>query len=499
MHAAEAHDARVRRWALIVIVISLGLRVWGLDAQSIWRDEADSLAVANSPAQLRSMLTTPGHNAPLYYLLLRGWQGLAGSSLLAARLFSALWGVLAVALTYAVGRRLFSARLGALAALCAGLSPYLVWYSQEARTYAPLLAFSLLSFWLFLRALQERKTGLWALWALCSGLCLYLHLLTALLIVAQAAIGVLWRLRGHRLPWTAALALAGVLLAGAPLWIWEARLLLNPLPSGYAPAAPGQMIAGLSLAFTTGASGRLPLILAAPGLFLALAGVVLPPSERGVWVVLLWLLIPLMGLALIAAVTPLFNERYLIYLAPAWYLLTARGVLAFGSRSKALAGAALGALLLVNAAGLWVQYTQTIKPDFRGAAAVYAAQRQSDDGVLFLIPQAQVVFEQWLPADRARYLSAPFANRPADQIRLDRRMRALLGDSRRIWLLESEPALWDRQGLVAGWLERHGERSLRVDLHLVTLSLYVDIDAQRKDALTPVEYYLPLMLRVSKR
>ena len=73
MLSTEVRARRIKYLILILLVISLGLRVWGLDTQSIWRDEADSLRFASSPAQLQEMFLTPGHNAPLYYLALRGW------------------------------------------------------------------------------------------------------------------------------------------------------------------------------------------------------------------------------------------------------------------------------------------------------------------------------------------------------------------------------------------------------------------------------------------
>jgi 4-amino-4-deoxy-L-arabinose transferase-like glycosyltransferase len=427
--------------------------------------------------------------------MLRGWQTVAGPGLAAARLFSALWGTLAVAFTYAVARRLFSARVGLLAALCAGLSPYLVWYSQEARTYAPLLALTLCSTWLFLRALERDDGRTWAGYVVITGLCLYLHILAALLILAHVGMGAANMVKRRRARPAALLALAGVLLAGGPLWLLEARLFFAALPSGYAPAAPGQIVAGLLLAFTTGAAGRLPLFVAAPGLLLALAGALLPPAERGRSHALLWLLMPPAALILITLATPIFNERYLIFIAPAFYIFTARGALALARLWKPLGALALVALLLVNLAGLWVQYSQTIKPDFEGAAALYAAQRQDGDQIIFLIPQAQGVFEQVLPAGAGRFLAAPYANRPADQMRLDRRMRELVGAGGRVWLLESEAALWDRQGAIAGWLEAHGRRVLRAPLHLVTISLYEDVNTQMWNAQRERERFLPLVMR----
>jgi len=369
------------------------------------------------------------------------------------------------------------------------------------------------------------------------------------------------------------LALAGVALLGMPLLAWEARFLLAPLTPGQTPANAGQIAAGLLLALTTTPSGRLPLALAAPGLFVALAGVLLADEVRSgassdaervgprgpsasedadsaavqiavpgtpvvrsgassdaersasqgpsasedadsaavpdpaavptagpghplgaIPITLIWLLAPPAALILLSLVVPLFTERYLIFIAPAFYLLLARGILALWSVWKPLGLLVAGALVAVAGAGLWIQATQPIKPDFRGAVAYYAARRQPGDLVLFLIPQARVVFDQLAPAGASSlYLAAPFANDPAVRAHLDRRMKSLVGEGRRVWLVESEAGLWDRQGLTARWLADHSRRSSLTRFHLVTLTLYEGVSPRFGSASWPLDSYLPLV------
>jgi mannosyltransferase len=294
MNADRATSLRLA--ILAILLLSFIIRLAGLNAQSIWRDEADSLRFAGSPALLTQMLTEPGHNGPLYYVLLRGWLGLVGPGLTAARLFSALWGTLTVALVYAVGRRLFTVSVAALAALLAGVSPYLVWYSQEARMYAPALAVGLLALRLLLAALKRGGAGRWLIYVLSAGLSLYLHLAAALLIPVHILAGLLTR---RRLIYLAAL---GLLLTAGPLLSWIIPFLLHPIVIGRAPARPADMFAGLLLALTAGPSGLFSLWTALPGLFLALAGAALAPAgeRRPVGLALAWVLLPLAGLALLA-------------------------------------------------------------------------------------------------------------------------------------------------------------------------------------------------------
>ena len=97
-------------------------------------------------------------HGPLYAVLLHFWGGLAGDSEWAMRLPSALFGVATVpALAWMSGRWLGRETVVPAAWLAAG-SPFLVWYSQEARNYALLLLCATLSVGVML-GLRRRLGG----------------------------------------------------------------------------------------------------------------------------------------------------------------------------------------------------------------------------------------------------------------------------------------------------------------------------------------------------
>jgi hypothetical protein len=99
--------ARLLSWPpfplLLLCLLAFSLRVFRLDFQPIWFDE--DLAYQRATAELDVSLASMA-GSPLYYVILRGWADLAGSSLYALRFFSALCGTLAVPLIYQVARRL---------------------------------------------------------------------------------------------------------------------------------------------------------------------------------------------------------------------------------------------------------------------------------------------------------------------------------------------------------------------------------------------------------
>jgi hypothetical protein len=76
-----------------------------------------------------------------------------------------------------------------IAAVLVASNPYLIWYSQEARSYALLVAFGALGLWLFARSLHDpsrRTLGGWV--AVASGLALCTHYFAIFAILAEAAL-----------------------------------------------------------------------------------------------------------------------------------------------------------------------------------------------------------------------------------------------------------------------------------------------------------------------
>ena len=124
---------------LLILLLAFALRVYRLDAQSIWYDEGLSIALAEqSPAQTVTLSASTDH-PPLHALLLGVWIRLAGNSDFSVRFLSVSLGVIVVALAYVLGC-LFDPRAGLIGAGLTALSPLAVYYSQETRGYMLLTA-----------------------------------------------------------------------------------------------------------------------------------------------------------------------------------------------------------------------------------------------------------------------------------------------------------------------------------------------------------------------
>jgi mannosyltransferase len=179
----------------LILLLALLLRLYRLDATSLWYDEGWSVHLAREPlGRALRQIGSEGHtHPPGYYLLLMAWVRIFGSTVSAVRGLSVLIGVLTVWAIYRLGANLFDRRTGLLAALAAAIAPSFVVYSQETRMYALL---ALLFAWLLdlgsrlLYAGDSWRRRDWVALVLVEILAIYTHYFSFL---ALAGLG-LWAL-----------------------------------------------------------------------------------------------------------------------------------------------------------------------------------------------------------------------------------------------------------------------------------------------------------------
>ena len=462
-----------RAWWLVTLWLAFGLRAWGLDAQSLWRDEVDTVRFATQPLPaLLSMFTTPGHNGALYYLLIRPWALYFGSQDFALRFTAVMGGVLAIPLTYQVLRRWIGARPALLAALLMTASPYAVWYSQELRMYAWILALVLAATWCWQRALWDGRVEYWVPYVVLIAAGIYMHFLIALLIPTHLILAFLFP-HALRKRWPIiALAYFSFTLPYWPLAWWQRKLLFSPTFQTGHPFVPWpEMIAKLLSVFSTGVH-RLNLptdipesLTMSPLLFLGFSGLLLPGKRLRLppitWRLrvglLLWFLVPTAGLFLISLELPLFTERYLIWTMPAVYGLAALGTwrLTQGHPGGWIPWALCLSLFLL---GIGYQIRYPIKPDMRSVTAYVESQRAPDSKVVLHLGYLIHAYTYYAPASRPSLVEAPAPGPLGSLEQTGQDLLYRLGGTRDVWLVESESAMWDPKGLVRQWLDQNAVR-----------------------------------------
>lgn len=248
------------------MALAAGLRFSTLSLQSFDIDESVTVALLHQGlhATLTTLPTTE-KSPPLYYVLAWAWSRPFGLSETGLRSLSALLGTLTVPVAYDAAWQLVSKRAGLITAALVATSPFLIWYSQEARAYALLGLLACGSFALFVRLLKRPSGRLLATWALLSALALATHYFAAFLVAPEA----LWLLARARPRTHVALAVGGLTAISAallPLALHQAHqfhgregFLATPLRSRIT-SVPVQLLLGPEVT-----NGSKPLLFAVAG------------------------------------------------------------------------------------------------------------------------------------------------------------------------------------------------------------------------------------------
>ena len=498
---------------LVWIFFAFLIRLDGLTFQSLWRDEVDAICFAQAPLlrelpqtalsftpscppnipELLAAFTNPGFNGPLYFLILRGVILLFGYSEFALRFFSLMCGVISVALIITLGTRLFNRAVGATAGALLVISAYQVWYSQEAKMYTLITMLALASIYFLRRAVEEGRLRFWIGVVVCTSLAMGAHILAALLIPVQVIMFLLWWPYSRRHLIAGLIALACVTLPYYQVGRERVNLIFQAAETGFARYTLGEMLNVLGRAYTGGIlnnlSDQVVLIVTGAAAALAIFGLIAidaptrsasrPDRILTRLSLLVWALIPTLTIAFISINRPLFTDRYLIWIQPAFYLAVALGLYALWDWIKPLAVIAFAALLIISGAGLITQGTTPFKSDFRSAAQAIEPQIQPSDLVVFQIPYVQYDFDYYF---RQPYhaVGGPYTNFPGNvngYQNSDEAEFAQIGSmftgQHTVWLVSSEAAMWDARNLLQRWLDANGTITFREDYAQVQVTRYV--------------------------
>ncbi len=191
--AVPTVSAGARDWVAIGIPTALAAVLCFLDisGRSLGFDEAATVTIASQHGSaLGAAIAHDGGNMSGFYLLLHALIGMFGNSLLVIRFPSALASVVTVALVGVIGLRLFSARAAFAAGLLAAVSLPLVFWAQNARGYAPMVAFVCAAFVAFIELAtegsDERPNRLyWVAYVIFMALATYASFVAVLVVPAQ--------------------------------------------------------------------------------------------------------------------------------------------------------------------------------------------------------------------------------------------------------------------------------------------------------------------------
>lgn len=387
-----------------ITILGAALRVL-VARQSIFADELSTfwISARHGLGEVLNLLYSHGriHHAEITppVSFLASWLSTRpGDSPELLRLPALVAGTATIPLVHLIGRRTVGRGAGLVAGSLVALSPFMIYYSAEARAYGLmmfLLAASTLS---MLLALDTGRNRYWVLYAVCAAAAFCTHYTSAFILAVQ----LLWLLwaepRARRAGLLASLGAAVLVLPWLPGLIADLRSPTVKILSALSPFTGGAVrvdIEHWALGYPYTVAGglrELPgipalALLAAAGLLVA-GGLILRGSRRGLGapdrrLVLLGALLlatPVGEIVISATGNHIIGVRDL---AASWpfLALTAAGLLAAAPRGPALAAALLAVVAFALGAAKMLE-SRFARPDYQAAAAYVAAHAGPRDVVL---------------------------------------------------------------------------------------------------------------------
>lgn len=434
---------------VVLLQIAFLWRVHEIGGQSLWHDEGNTyVQTTRTFAEIADNASRDIH-PPLYYWLIAMWTRLMGDSETGLRSLSLFASIITVAVTYAIGKRLFGIPPAVLAMIFISLNTFSIYYAQEARMYALLALLGALAMWQFVRFFDpaegyditahptssqnhiavpklRRDVQIGIGLAVINTIGLYTHYAYPLVMLTQAVFAILWfgadglRIIGEKSSFTPLLrhiityiGLNGITII---LFIPQLPTALHQL-SGWGQAAslmPSSIViptilAYLSVGITLGMGLHIAIIF-----FLLFALLQLPNEPRRMWwkvgLPVGWVVISI-GVFLALG---LYREANLKFLLPAqvgFALWMGRGVWELWTLKprhenrhveyipKLAAGVGFISVIVLHINGIPPLYTDFRRDDYRGIATSIMTDAHDGDAIILSAPNQAEVFRYYYRGD----------------------------------------------------------------------------------------------------
>ncbi|NDJ61501.1 MAG: hypothetical protein GYB67_10265 [Chloroflexi bacterium] len=482
-----------------VLLLAFGLRVHTLGVKAISGDEAFGWMMIQQPF-FDVLRPQQDLHPPLYHAAEWWLARLVGDTPFGLRFAALIFGVLAVAVTIAIGWRLIPTRrtFGLIAGGLLAVSPINIYWSQDARLYTLLVLTTAMSTWAFIRLsvrlsqpprADHRRWGAWLAYFITTLAAMYTQYGAFWVIGAQNVVVLLsvtlpgWTIwRGRRaLVWFAGQILLALIYL--PWVLAQIGFLASPQnvrAEGFTPSFAGMIAVAETIlaSWVSGAAagGPLTALAIAAGLILAVIG--------GAWIwrrsrwqaalIALWAGLTLLVIVLFSQLIDYFEPRFAIAGTVAFVLLAAAGIMALLKWRwiGGLVGAALLAPLLIAGAAAsvgWYQQPPTAKSDYGDMLAQITERTQPGDMILFSNPGQIALMTYYAPPTPHTLLDVGAVNSPGTADYL----AEVVGPAARVWLVEfGDPIGFDALRLVPNWLTARGFRTWAFDYAGGQVALY---------------------------
>ena len=375
---------------LLIILLGAVLRIYDLSGESIWLDEAYTINISkyDPVGIIKEILRDNENHPPLYYSFMYYWIKVFGDSSISVRLPSVIFGVLSIIAIYKMAILLFNKNAALFSALILATSVYLIGLSQEARSYSLLGLLTLISFYYFTKLVGQKSNWVSVLYVVTTLLLLYTHYYSVFILIAQNIFFLTIYLLSRK---DTVLNLRKWILLQLVLFVLnlpQVYLILqaSAVKGGLWLNAPGiEAVPGTVLAYSSSWLLFLMfLVLSAAAVFNLKSAFQMKNLRdyyqllfyrsggsglthiQTVYLLIIWLSVPLVLPFLISVfITPIYQARYKIGCAAAFYILVAKGIDSLGN--KRVIVIIVGIILLLSLSSSRDYYAAVNKHQWREA------------------------------------------------------------------------------------------------------------------------------------
>ncbi|HSX49218.1 MAG TPA: glycosyltransferase family 39 protein [Candidatus Saccharimonadales bacterium] len=379
---------------IFVLIFAAIIRFISIN-QSLWLDEATSaLTTKMSLADFFGKFMPGDFHPPLYYLALRMWSTLFGTSEVALRSLSLIFGIATIYIVYLIGRELVSKQMGIVASVLFATSGLHIYYSQEARMYSMSTFLVTLAVFSFVKIFgKESRAVWWALFSLAIGGIVLTDYLPILIIPVFWVMGIF---SYKNIDWWKRFVVSHIIVVVlGTIWL---PTFLKQLTSGINVTSTSPAWVNVLGKFSLKEIFLIPVkfeigrvsfdkytYIFVVGILTLIFGFLIYTSRKqfkNLRLIWLWLLVPILASLLISLKLPVLNYFRFLFVLPALYLIIATGITILSKRiQKAFLFVILGINLFTS--GTYLFNVKFQREDWRSAVKYINSNKGSNSEVVF--------------------------------------------------------------------------------------------------------------------
>lgn len=440
-----------RRILIGIFSLAAVLRLIHLD-QSFWLDEAAQV-IESSRSFWQQFHIVADFHPPLYHILLHFWM-LGGTGEAWVRLLSVIFSLGTIGIVYKLGEYFDHMHAGILAAFFLTLSPYHIWYSQEARPYMAFVFFSLLATY----ALLER---LWFWYVIAGIVSLFSLYFAPFLFLSHIVYVLLFAKKDIKKFVVCLIAISITFMPWSPYFINQLKTGTNGLFVGWqSVVSSSSAIAGL-LTIAKFILGKMPLtnkftsaIILSPMflIFLVTAGENLKKKEGRILLSLFF--VPFIASLVVSLIIPIAAPQRLLFLLPLFYLIIALGITKLRKRMKVIGTCVV---IFTSILGLWYYYTNPYvqRENWRQAVTYVKESETPKSIILFAFPEPFAPFQWYDKGTSQAFGVAPKFIVSEDDVE---KLKQVVEGKDTIYFFQYLTGLTDPQNKIQRFLTQHSYR-----------------------------------------